>query len=137
MSDLQETLARLRTFNKEAFQPTPAPAPPMDPAMAQQGGPPPMDPAMAQQGGPPPMDPAMAQQGGPPPGGLPPELEQVISELAGGMEQMSGVIARLQEDNASQAQERKAFAAELEKLKMAILSPAPMQGGPGGTPSMM
>ena len=111
MSDLQETLARLRTFNKEAFQPTPAPAPPMDPAMAQQGG--------------------------PPPGGLPPELEQVISELAGGMEQMSGVIARLQEDNASQAQERKAFAAELEKLKMAILSPAPMQGGPGGTPSMM
>lgn len=55
-------LEQLGLVEKNAFIPMPGgqpPAPPMDPAMAQQGGAP-MDPAMMQQGGAP-MDPAMQQ----------------------------------------------------------------------------
>jgi hypothetical protein len=104
----EELLARLKDFNKSAFQPMP---PQQDPAMAQQGmppGAPPMDPAMAQQGmpppgmeqgmppGAPPMDPSM--QGAPPPGGDP--MEQVamaLEQMAGLMQQQDQRIAQLEE----------------------------------------
>lgn len=160
MSEFSETLARLREFRKKAFQPSP---PPMDPSQQggpaaapfgapPQGGPPPGPP----QGGPP-MDPSQGGMppGAPPPGGppqggppmdpsqggapqqpqLPPELEQVISNLAGGLDNLAHTVEQLQAESSASKGERQTVLAELEKLKAVLKAPAPMQGGPQAPPS--
>lgn len=136
---VKSLLDTFRKFKKEAFQPSPMPAPPqqgapMDPAAAQGGmppqGPPPGAGApMPPQGGPP-VDPATgAPAGGPPAGGIPPELEQMLSELAGGIQQLSGVVQELQQNQQNSSQQSMQFQQELAQLKSSLTRPAPMEGG--------
>lgn len=124
------------------------PGAPMDPSMMQ-GGMPPMDPSMMQ-GGMPPMDPnAMPPQGGAPmdpnamppgdpnaqggAGPIPPELEQALSELSGGVE---GIAQQTQETQAQMdqlAQRQLSTEQELDKLREELKTPAPFEGG--GSPA--
>lgn len=94
----------------------------MDPAMMQQQG---MDPAMAQQQG---MDPAMAQQqppagGG---GGLSPEVEGVLSELAGGVQQVAQTVESQQQQTEQMAKRMLAMEQELNEVKMEAKNRQPM-----------
>lgn len=105
------------TLAKAAFAPAPPPAgpmmapppgdpgamppgapPPGDPNAMPPGPPPPGDPNAAPPGPPPPGDPNAAPPQGPPPpqqGGLDPGLEQVLGDLANGVQS----IASVQEQN--------------------------------------
>ena len=116
---------------KQAFQPMGGPPP--------GAGAPPMDPAMMQQGGAPPMDPAMMQQGGAPPagGGDPAQMEAMISEvmsaveqIAMAMEQDKQVIGQLQQQIQAMQQEHAQIAAKMDVLEKSLNQPSPMEGVP-------
>lgn len=107
----------------------------MDPAMAAQGAPPPgappgMDPAMAGGAPPPGIDPATGQPmppagGG---GGIPPELEKMLSDLAGGVQSLTGVVQGLQQSQEMASQQNQALQQELAQIKSTMTQPAPMEG---------
>lgn len=140
---------KVNELYKKAFTqggPPPPPVtqqPPMDPAMAAQGGMPPMDPAMAAQGGMPPMDPAMAQGGMPPmEGGMPPmdpaqqggqpgigpELEKNLTALFGGVEQMSQVITQQQDQIQTMSTRLQQIEQMLDEQNKALQAPAGFEG---------
>ena len=138
MQDYNEQIKKadevLKTL-KQAFQPMPGGAPPMDPAMMQQGGAPPMDPAMMQQGGAPPMDPAMMQQGGAPPPADPAQMEAMVSEvmhaveqIAGAVEQSNQQVSQLQSQLQQMMQEHAILTSKIDMLEKAINSTSPMEG---------
>lgn len=106
-------------------------APPMDPSMA--GGAPPMDPSMA--GGAPPMDPAAAG-GAPPQGGGGPDIQQILSDLAGGVDGMSETMKQQQQaidQLSSRSMERDDVIEDLQnqirELQNALNGPQPMPAG--------
>ena len=141
LNELSQELVELRNLRKIAFVAAPpmpqGGAPPMDPAMMQQGGMPPgMDPAMMQQGMPPidpntgqPMDPAMMQGGMPPgidpatgqpmdpnaqaPGGAPPIDPGLIDQIVGLLEEMG---QKVQEQGAAMEELKNAVTGELQDL---------------------
>lgn len=123
-----------------------------DPAMAQQGGAPPMDPNMMPQGGDPNMmqqqgmAPAMAQGGDPnmmppqggdpdmaqqqPPagggGGLSPEVEGALSELAGGVQQVAQTVESQQQQTEQMAKRMLALEQGLNEVKLEAKNRQPM-----------
>lgn len=106
-------------------------APPMDPSMA--GGAPPMDPSMG--GGAPPMDPAAAG-GAPPQGGGGPDIQQILSDLAGGVDGMSETMKQQQQaidQLSSRSMERDDVIEDLQnqirELQNALNGPQPMPAG--------
>lgn len=117
-----------------AMPPQGPPPPPGDPnAMPPQGPLPPGDPGMP----PPPGDPnAMPPQGPPPPppaGGIPPELEGALSQLAGGMDTVSQTVEQQQAQTDQLSQRMLAMEEELNNLRSSLKGPAPFEGG--GTPA--
>ena len=122
--------------------PGPPPPPGGDPNMMPPGGDPNMmppggDPNMMPPGGdqnmmPPGGDPNMMPPGGgaPPQGPIPPELEQALSELSGGVE---GIAQQTQETQAQMdqlAQRQLANEQEISKLREELKTPAPYEGSP-------
>lgn len=137
MSDLSDLLKNFKNFNKSAFQPwggaPPQQGAPADPAAAAAGGG--MPPGGAPPPGAPPMDPAAAAAGGgmppggaPPAGGIPPELEEMLSQLAGGIQQLTGVVQNLQQNQEASGQQSQMLQQELAKMKSSLTQPAPMEG---------
>ena len=108
--------------------------PPGDPNAMPPQGPPPGDPGMMP---PPPGDPnAMPPQGPPPPvpaGGIPPELEGALSQLAGGMDTVSQTVEQQQAQTDQLSQRMLAMEEELNSLRASLNGPAPFEGG--GTPA--
>ena len=103
----------------------------MDPSMA--GGAPPMDPSMG--GGAPPMDPAAAG-GAPPQGGGGPDIQQILSDLAGGVDGMSETMKQQQQaidQLSSRSMERDDVIEDLQnqirELQNALNGPQPMPAG--------
>ena len=122
--------------------PGPPPPPGGDPNMMPPGGDPNMmppggDPNMMPPGGdsnmmPPGGYPSMMPPGGgaPPQGPIPPELEQALSELSGGVE---GIAQQTQETQAQMdqlAQRQLANEQEISKLREELKTPAPYEGSP-------
>lgn len=107
--------------------------PPGDPNAMPPQGPPPGDPGMP----PPPGDPnTMPPQGPPPPppaGGIPPELEGALSQLAGGMDTVSQTVEQQQAQTDQLSQRMLAMEEELNSLRSSLKGPAPFEGG--GTPA--
>ena len=163
MTDIENIKAIVNAFDegraaltKFAFTPTASPAPPAT-AMPPQGPPPgdpnampPQDPGMMPPPGdpnamppqdpnmaPPPGDPnAMPPQGPPPPppaGGIPPELEGALSQLAGGMDTVSQTVEQQQAQTDQLSQRMLAMEEELNNLRSSLKGPAPFEGG--GTPA--
>lgn len=98
--------------------------PPGDPnAMPPQGPPPPGDPAA---GGPPPGDPAAA--GGAPGGPMPPELEQVLSQLGGGMQEVAQTVEQQQATVEQLGSRQLELENKLQELMSALKGPAPFEG---------
>lgn len=144
-------------LTKLAFTPTAAPAPPAtamppqgpppgDPGMMPPPGapmPPPGDPNAMPPQGPPPGDPgmmpppgdpnAMPPQGPPPPppaGGIPPELEGALSQLAGGMDTVSQTVEQQQAQTDQLSQRMLAMEEELNNMRAELKGPAPFEGTP-------
>lgn len=156
MTDIENIKAIVDAFDegraaltKFAFTPAAPPAPPAT-AMPPQGPPPgdpgmmqpppgdpnampPQDPNMA----PPPGDPnAMPPQGPPPPppaGGIPPELEGALSQLAGGMDSVAQTVEEQQSQTDQLSQRMLAMEEEINNLRASLKGPAPFEGG--GTPA--
>lgn len=129
-----EAAESLSKMLKQAFQPMPPAAPPgMDPAMmAQQqgGGQPPTDPAMAAQGGMP--------TGAPPAGDPSQQIEGVLSELMGAVEQLAGameqnkqIVAQLQAQAEQTNKEHIELMTRFQMIEKAINQPSPVEGHPG------
>lgn len=94
--------------------------PPQDPNMM-----PPQDPNMA----PPPGDPnAMPPQGPPPAGGIPPELEGALSQLAGGMDSVAQTVEEQQSQTDQLSQRMLAMEEEINNLRTSLKGPAPFEG---------
>ena len=117
--------------------------PPGDPGMAPPPGapmPPPGDPNAMPPQGPPPGDPgmmppgdpnAMPPQGPPPPppaGGIPPELEGALSQLAGGMDTVSQTVEQQQAQTDQLSQRMLAMEEELNNMRAELKGPAPFEG---------
>ena len=125
MQDYNEQIKKadevLKTL-KQAFQPMPGGAPPMDPAMMQQGGAPPMDPAMMQQGGaPPPADPAQMEA-------MVSEVMHAVEQIAGAVEQSNQQVSQLQSQLQQMMQEHAILTSKIDMLEKAINSTSPMEG---------
>lgn len=135
--------AGILQLEKSAFVPGPPPQgpaggpPPGDPAAA--GGPPPGDPnAMPPQGPPPPGDPAAAGGAPPPPGDpaaggapggpMPPELEQVLSQLGGGMQEVAQTVEQQQATVEQLGSRQLELENKLQELMSALKGPAPFEG---------
>lgn len=161
MTDIENIKAIVDAFDegraaltKFAFTPAAPPAPPAT-AMPPQG-PPPGDPGMMPPGAmppppgdpnamppqdpnmaPPPGDPnAMPPQGPPPPppaGGIPPELEGALSQLAGGMDSVAQTVEEQQSQTDQLSQRMLAMEEEINNLRASLKGPAPFEGG--GTPA--
>lgn len=97
--------------------------PPQDPNMA----PPPGDPnAMPPQGPPPPGDPAA---GAPPAGGpMPPELEQVLSQLGGGMQEVAQTVEQQQATVEQLGSRQLELENKLQEILSSLKGPAPFEG---------
>ena len=109
--------------------------PPGDPNMMPPPGDPnampPQDPNMM----PPPGDPnAMPPQGPPPAGGIPPELEGALSQLAGGMDSVAQTVEEQQSQTDQLSQRMLAMEEEINNLRASLKGPAPFEGTPA-TPS--
>lgn len=154
MTDIENIKAIVEAFDagrealtKLAFTPTAAPAPPAtamppqgpppgDPGMMPPGAPmpPPGDPNAMPPQGPPPGDPnAMPPQGPPPPppaGGIPPELEGALSQLAGGMDTVSQTVEQQQAQTDQLSQRMLAMEEELNNMRAELKGPAPFEGTP-------
>lgn len=146
-------------LTKFAFTPTAPPAPPAT-AMPPQGPPPgdpnampPQDPNMMPPGDPnamppqdpnmmPPQDPNMAPppgdpnampmppQGPPPAGGVPPELEGALSQLAGGMDAVAQTVEEQQSQTDQLSQRMLSMEEEINNLRASLKGPAPFEGAP-------
>lgn len=143
-------------LTKFAFTPSAPPAPPMTagPQGGPPAGPPPGDPnAMPPGGAPPPGDPGMmpppgdpnmpppgpgpeGAEGAPPPppagpegGAIPPELENALSQLAGGMDTVSQTVEEQQAQTDQLSQRMLAMEEELNKMKDSLKGPAPFETG--------
>ena len=136
--------ASILQLEKSAFVPGPPPQgpaggpPPGDPAA---GGPPPGDPNAMPPQGPPPGDPAA---GGPPPpppgdpaaggapggpgGPMPPELEQVLSQLGGGMQEVAQTVEQQQATVEQLGSRQLELENKLQELMSALKGPAPFEG---------
>lgn len=161
MTDIENIKAIVNAFDegraaltKFAFTPAAPPAPPAT-AMPPQG-PPPGDPGMMPPGAmppppgdpnamppqdpnmaPPPGDPnAMPPQGPPPAGGIPPELEGALSQLAGGMDSVAQTVEEQQSQTDQLSQRMLAMEEEINNLRASLKGPAPFEGGstPATTP---
>lgn len=133
--------ASILQLEKSAFVPGPPPQgpaggpPPGDPAA---GGPPPGDPNAMPPQGPPPGDPnAMPPQGPPPgdpaaggaPGGpMPPELEQVLSQLGGGMQEVAQTVEQQQATVEQLGSRQLELENKLQELMSSLKGPAPFEG---------
>lgn len=134
--------AGILQLEKSAFVPGPPPQgpaggpPPGDPAAA--GGPPPGDPnAMPPQGPPPPGDPAAGgappppgdpAAGGAPGGPMPPELEQVLSQLGGGMQEVAQTVEQQQATVEQLGSRQLELENKLQELMSSLKGPAPFEG---------
>ena len=135
--------AGILQLEKSAFVPGPPPQgpaggpPPGDPAAA--GGPPPGDPnAMPPQGPPPPGDPAAGGAPPPPPGDpaaggapggpMPPELEQVLSQLGGGMQEVAQTVEQQQATVEQLGSRQLELENKLQELMTSLKGPAPFEG---------
>lgn len=126
-------------LTKAAFTPSVPPAgpqmaqdpnamPPMDPNAMPPGGMPPMDPNAMPPGGMPPMDPnAMPPQdaGAPGAGAVTPELQQVLSDLAGGVENMSNTMKEQQSAIDQLSQRQLENEKMMQELRQALKGPQP------------
>jgi len=128
-------LANLSSFNKRAFQPAPPPQgampPGVDPSMMPPGAMPPgMDPSMMPPGAMPPgamppgamppgVDPSMMPPGAmpPQPAGVNPEIETMLSEVLGGMEQMALVLEQEKAEKAEMAQRLESMSSRMNQLE--------------------
>lgn len=132
--------ASIIQLEKSAFVPGPPPQgpaggpPPGDPAA---GGPPPGDPnAMPPQGPPPPGDPAAGgapppgdpAAGGAPGGPMPPELEQVLSQLGGGMQEVAQTVEQQQATVEQLGSRQLELENKLQELMSSLKGPAPFEG---------
>lgn len=101
--------------------------PPGDPNAMPPQGPPPGDPnAMPPQGPPPPGDPAA---GAPPAGGpMPPELEQVLSQLGGGMQEVAQTVEQQQATVEQLGSRQLELENKLQELMTSLKGPAPFEG---------
>lgn len=106
----------------------PAMAPPTDPAAMQQPMPAapnamppsnPADPAAMQQ--PMPADPNAGASG------MPPELEQVLSQLGSGMQTVSQTVEQQQAIVEQMAKQQMELSGELQELKASLQGPAPFE----------
>lgn len=120
----------------------PAGAPPMDPAAM--GGMPPADPnAMppggappaGPEGGMPPADPNAAPPAGPEGGAVPPELQQMLSDLAGGVEGMSNTMKEQQSAIDQLAQRQLENEKLIQELRQELKGPQPMAGAAPEAPA--
>ena len=99
--------------------------PPGDPNAMPPQGPPPGNPAAAG-GAPPPGDPAAA--GGAPGGPMPPELEQVLSQLGGGMQEVAQTVEQQQATVEQLGSRQLELENKLQELMSALKGPAPFEG---------
>lgn len=155
MTDIENIKAIVNAFDegraaltKFAFTPTAPPAPPAT-AMPPQGPPPgdpnampPQDPGMMPPPGDPnampPQDPNMAPPPGdpnampppPPAGGIPPELEGALSQLAGGMDSVAQTVEEQQSQTDQLSQRMLAMEEEINNLRTSLKGPAPFEGAP-------
>lgn len=106
--------------------------PPMDPA-AMQGGQPPMDPAMAQ-GGQPPMDPAAMQGGAPAPGGMDPQFEGALAELAQGTQKLGEEVGAQRDQIDQLTQRLLQMEQQMSQLQDGLKQPAPADAAPEEQP---
>ena len=122
----------LSNMLKEAFQPMPAPQGAAPPPQAAPAGPPPG-------GMPPGVDPATGQpiQDGAPPPPDQGQLEGILSELMGNMEQIASameqqkqVVASVQQQMQQFMQANAEFAARLGMLEKSLKAPSPHEGVP-------
>lgn len=120
----------LSNMLKEAFQPMPAPQGAAPPPQAAPPGPPPG--AM-----PPGADPNAQAQGGAPPPPDQGQLEGILSELMGNMEQIASameqqkqVVASVQQQMQQFMQANAEFAARLGMLEKSLKAPSPHEGVP-------
>ena len=82
------------------------------------------------------MDPSMMGGAPPPPGGMPPEMEQVISQLMTGMDELAGMVEQQNQQlktTLSQLAETRSSVARLEAqfgaMEKMLQQPAPFEGG--------
>ncbi len=134
--------AGILQLEKSAFVPGPPPQgpaggpPPGDPAAA--GGPPPGDPNAMPPQGPPPGDPAAGGAPPPPPGDpaaggasggpMPPELEQVLSQLGGGMQEVAQTVEQQQATVEQLGSRQLELENKLQELMSSLKGPAPFEG---------
>lgn len=128
---------------KSAFAPAPPPQgpamapPPGDPAA---GGPPPPPPGGPQGGPPPPPPGGDPGAGAPPPpgpqgGGLPPELEQLLGDLANGVQGMAQTQEQQQGALDQLSKRLLDMEGQVNDLKQALKGPMPVdEPGAGGEP---
>lgn len=130
---LDESIANL---TKQAFAPAP---PPQGPAAPPQGDPnamPPQDPNAAPPQDPnamPPQDPnAMPPQdpnAAPPQGGaMPPELEQILNDMAGGVTQVAQTVEQQQSSIEQLGSRQLEIEKKLQEVMQALNGPAPFEG---------
>ena len=119
----------------------PGGAPPMDPnAMPPGGAPPmdpnampPMDPSAMPPGGAPPMDPnAMPPGGAPPAGGISPELQQMLTQLADGMGEVATTSAEQQTAIDQLAKQQLQLEQRMQELRDLLQGPLPADEGAAG-----
>lgn len=136
-TDYADKIAKIESLTlmlKEAFQPMPVPqgaAPPP------QAAPPGADPNAQMQGVPPPgVDPAAQMQGGAPPPDQG-QIEGILSELMGNMEQIASAMEQQKQVVASVQQQMQQFmqvnaetGARLGMLEKALKAPSPHEGVP-------
>lgn len=130
-------------INKQAFAPAPPPqgpatAPPADPNAMPPGDPnamPPQDPNAMPPGDPnaAPQDPnAMPQDpnAAPPQGGgaMPPELEQILNDMAGGVTQVAQTVEQQQSSIEQLGSRQLEIEKKLQEVMQALNGPAPFEG---------
>lgn len=115
--------------------------PPMDPNAMPPGGAPPMDPNAMPPGGAPPMDPnamppmdpnAMPPGGAPPAGGISPELQQMLTQLADGMGEVATTSAEQQTAIDQLAKQQLQLEQRMQEIKDLLQGPLPADEGAAG-----
>ena len=150
VSILKESLNSLRyahaALQKRAYTEMGAPAgpvlggggaPPMDPNAMPPGGAPPMDPNAMPPMDPnamPPMDPNAMPPGGAPPagGGISPELQQMLTQLADGMGEVATTSAEQQTAIDQLAKQQLQLEQRMQELRDLLQGPLPADEGAAG-----
>lgn len=127
---LDESIANL---TKQAFAPAPppqgpaaAPPPPGDPNAMPPQDPNAMPPPQGDPNAMPPQDPnAAPPQGG---GAMPPELEQILNDMAGGVTQVAQTVEQQQSSIEQLGSRQLEIEKKLQEVMQALNGPAPFEG---------